>query len=333
MTLGDILSQSEIDALLAAMNSGDAADVIAPTDESIKDAKLYDFKTPQKFNRDQLRTLENIFENYARNVTSFMTGYLRTSATIDVVNSEALMYRDFHVALSSPCILAIVELQPLTGGSIIVEMSSNIGYAIIDRILGGPGFGLRRMRDFSEVEKILLERVILQILNFLPEPWENVLAIRPRLEKIETNPQFAQIIAPTEMIALVSLNVKIGSAEGTLSFCMPHLMLEPIMNRLYARFSYDTRRKQEDTAIYREKLEEELEKARVPIAAVVGRTSVMVSEFVNWQVNDVIPLDSYTDSDLIIKIGDMNKFHAKPGTSRGKYAIQITDLIQREDAK
>lgn len=331
--MGDILTQAEIDALLEQMHSGDAGDTIIPIEATIKEARPYDFTNPQKFNRDQMRTLENIFENFARNVSSFMTGYLRTSATIDVVNSEAIMYRDFNVALSSPCILAIVELQPLTGGSIIVEMSSNVGYAIIDRILGGPGFGLRRLRDFSEVEKILLERVILQMLNFLPEPWENIIPIRPRLEKIETNPQFAQIIAPTDIVALVLLNVKIGSAEGTLSFCLPHLMLEPIMNRLYARFSYDTRKRQDDTAIYREKLSDELEKANVPVSAVVGRTQMMVSEFVNLQVGDVIPLDSYTDSDLIIKVGSMQKFHAKPGTIRGKYAVQITALIEREEAK
>ncbi|MCL2604354.1 MAG: flagellar motor switch protein FliM [Defluviitaleaceae bacterium] len=331
--MGDILSQAEIDALLEQMNSGDAADTIMPLESAAKEARLYDWANPQKFNRDQLRTLENIFENFARNVTSFMTGYLRTSATIDVVNSEAIMYRDFNVALSSPCILAIVELQPLSGGSIIVEMSSNVGYAIIDRILGGPGFGLRKLREFSEVEKILLERVMLQMLNFLPEPWENIIPIRPRLEKIETNPQFAQIIAPTDFVALVLLNIKIGSAEGTLSFCLPHLMLEPIMDRLYARFSYDTRRRQDDTAVYREKLTEELEKAFVPVSAVVGRTQVMVNEFVNLQVGDVIPLDSYTDSDLIIKVGSMQKFHAKPGTNRGKYAVQITALIEREDTK
>ncbi|MCL2188144.1 MAG: flagellar motor switch protein FliM [Defluviitaleaceae bacterium] len=329
--MGDILSQSEIDALLAAMNSGEAADIVATPEAVVKDARLYDFRSPQRFNREQLRTLENIFENFARSVTSFMTGYLRTSATIDVVNSEAIMYRDFNVALSSPCILAIVELQPLTGGSIIVEMSSNVGYAIIDRILGGPGFGLRRMREFSEVEKILLERVMLQMLNFLPEPWENILPIRPRLEKIETNPQFAQIIAPQDIIVLVLLNVKIGSAEGTISFCLPHLMLEPIMDRLYSRFSYDKRRKQDDTAVYREKLGEELERARVPISAVVGKTTVMVSDFVNLQVGDVIPLDSYTDSDLIIKVGTMNKFHAKPGINRGRYAVQITALIEKEE--
>ena len=110
-----------------------------------------------------------------------------------------------------------------------------------------------------------------------------------------------------------------------------HLMLEPIMDRLYSRFSYDKRRKQDDTSIYSEKLEEEMERARVPIAAVVGKTSVMVSEFVNLQVGDVIPLDSYTDSDLIIKVGAMQKFHAKPGVNRGRYAVQITGLIEKEE--
>jgi flagellar motor switch protein FliM len=226
----------------------------------------------------------------------------------------------------------MVELQPLQG-SIIVEMSSNVGYAIIDRILGGPGTGLRKMREFSEVEKILLERVMSQIINYLPEPWENVISIRPRLEKIETNASFAQIMAQTDIVALVLLSVKIGAAEGTISFCLPHLVLEPIMDRLYTRFWYTSQREKVDKTIYKEKLSQELEKARVPVSAVIGKTNVMVSDFVNLQVGDVIPLDNYVDSDLTIKVGDMNKFHAKPGTNRGKYAVQITALIEREDTK
>jgi flagellar motor switch protein FliM len=262
-----------------------------------------------------------------------MTGYLRTQATIEVLNAEPLAYRDFNVALPTPCILAMVEMQPLTGGSLILEMSSNVGYAIIDRILGGPGFGLRRMREFSEVEKILLERVIVQMLNFLPEPWENIISIRPRLDKIETNPQFAQVIAPTDIIVLVLLNVKIGSAEGTLTFCLPHLMLEPITDRLYARYSYDARKKQDNNTAYMEKLEKKLEKADIPVSAIVGKTSIMVSDFVNLKVDDVITLDNYKDSDLVIKIGSIDKFHAKPGINRGRYAVQITDMIQREDAE
>ena len=328
--MGDILSQSEIDALLAQMTSGETSAVPVAPVSVVKEARIYDFANPSKFNREQLRTLENIFENFARNVSSFLTGYLRTTAHLEVASSEEIMYRDFNVALANPVVLSLVELSPLEG-TIVVDISSNIGYSIIDRILGGPGFGLKKMRDFSEVEKILLERVVLQILNLLPEPWEGVIPIRPKLEKIETNAQFAQVIAPTDKIALVLLNIKIGSAEGTISFCMPHRVIEPIADRLYSRFWY-AQKEEENTAIYREKLEEELERAKVPVSITVGKTNVMVSEFVNLQVGDVIPLDSYVSSDVNVMVGSLHKFHAKPGISRGKYAVQITALVDKEES-
>jgi flagellar motor switch protein FliM len=328
--MGDILSQAEIDALLNQLNSGEADSALLAPAADLKEARPYDFATPKKFNREQLRTLENMFEIFARSVSSFLTGYLRTATNLEVTGSEQIMYRDFSVALANPIILGMVELPPLKGTS-LVEMSSNIGYAIIDRILGGPGFGLKKMREFSEVERILLERVMMQILQFLPEPWENVLHIKPRLERIETNSQFAQIINPTEMTALIMMNIKIGSSEGTLSFCLPHLVMEPIMDKLYTKYWY-MQRETEDKELYREKLEEELQTAKVPVSVVVGRTNIMVSDFINLQIGDIIQLDSYINSDMEVMVGSLRKFHAKPGINRGKNAVQITSLIEREES-
>ena len=330
--MGDILSQSEIDALLNQMMSGDGG-VAEPPPPVAKgtDARTYDFANPTKFNREQLRTLENIFENFARITSSFLTGYLRTSTHLEVTSSEEIMYRDFNVALANPVILSMIELSPLKG-TVIADISSNVGYTIIDRILGGPGFGLSKLRDFSEIEKILLERVMLQILNFLPEPWEGVIPLRPKLEKIETNTQFAQIIAPTDKVALVVLTIKIGSSEGNISFCLPHRVLEPIVDRLYTRFGY-SRKEEEDKDIYREKLEVELERARVPVSVRVGSSKIMVSDFVNLQIGDIIPLNNYVTNDVDVMVGTMHKFGAKPGTSRGKYAVQITNLVEREESE
>lgn len=329
--MSDILTQEEIDALLNQLTSGDSNDVIIQSSSNVKEARNYDFANPQKFNKEQLRTLENIFENYARSVSSFLTGYLRTASHLEVANSETLMYRDFNVALTNPAILAMVELSPLKG-NIVIELSTNIGYAIIDRILGGPGFGLKKIRDFSEIERILLERIMLQMLSYLPEPWENVIQIKPRLEKIETNSQFAQIIGPTEMVALVVLNIKVGSAEGTLNVCLPHLVIEPVMEKLYTKLWY-IQRQEESKDAFREKIEVELEKATVPVSAVIGKTNIMVSDFINLQVGDIIQLDSYVTSDLNVMIGNLLKFHAKPGINRGKNAIQITSLIEKEEKK
>jgi flagellar motor switch protein FliM len=229
----------------------------------------------------------------------------------------------------NPVVLAMTEWSPLKG-TVIMELANNVGYSIIDRILGGPGFGLKNMRDFSEIEKILLERVLSQMLSYLPEAWENVIKIKPRMEKLETNSQFAQIMSPNDMIALVMLKIKIGSSEGHLNFCLPHLVLEPIMDKLKTSFWFNKQEK-DGLDAYKGRVEEELEKTFVPLSAVIGRTNIMVSDFVNLQRGDIIKLDSYVNSDLEIRVGNLSKFYAKPGTDRGKYAFQISSLIEKEE--
>ena len=328
--MGDVLSQSEIDALLAQLTGGGSEEVVVPASAgNSAEARLYDFAHPSKFSKEQLRTLENIFESFSRTVSSFLTGYLRTAVHLEVASSEQLLYKDFNLALMNPVVLAMSDWAPLKG-TVMMELSNNMGYAIIDRILGGPGLGLKSMRDFSEIETILLERVLTQIMSYLPEAWETVIKIKPRLDRLETNSQFAQIMSPNDMVALVVLRIKIGSAEGHLNFCLPYLVLEPIMDKLKTSYWF-SQHDIEDIEAYRIKVEEKLERAMVPVSAVVGKTTIMVSDFVNLQKGDVLKLDSYVNSDLEIRIGNLLKFYAKPGTVRGKYAFQISTFIESEE--
>jgi len=328
--MGDIMTQEEIDELLKSLSAGEVSiDDVSDTKE--KQIKDYDFARPSKFGKDQLRALEIIFDNYARLVTSYLSGYLRTHAQVDVVNAEQLIYSEFTNSLSNPVILAIVDFEPLKG-SIVFEISAKIGYCIIDRILGGRGESLNKLRDFSEIEKILLERIIYQLLGFMKEPWENVLDVNPKLDKIETNSQFAQIIPPNDMTALVTLNIKIGEVEGLMNICIPYLVIEPVMSKLNTKYWFGSK-EQEDKDIYKEKLAISLESAKVPVAAVLGRTYITVSEFISLQAGDVIKIDSFVNSDLDIMVGNLLKFHAKPGTRKGKNAIQITSIVRKEENK
>jgi len=327
---GDVLSQSEIDELLRSMSDGN---VDLQNDVSIDDPRKnaipYDFARPQKINKEQQRTLEIMYDSYSRALASFLSGYLRTAVTIEVISAEQVTFNEFSNALSNPCILSIVEFSPLKG-SIILEISANIGYAIIDRILGGPGTGIKRMRDFSEIEKILLERFIAHMMAPLPEAWANVAPIRPRLERIETNTQFAQLVAPTDMTALVTISIKVGAVEGLMNFCLPIAVIEPVLDRLYTRYWFSSNAAGDD-ADFAEDLQHKIETANINVSAVIGRTRIMVSDFVNLTVGDYIPLDSYVTSDLEIFVGPLRKFLGKPGTSRGKNAIQITQLIEKEE--
>ena len=328
--MSEVLSQSEIDELLRSLSEGSVDLEEEMTTQTREKSFLpYDFARPQKVNKEQQRTLEIIYDSYCRSLASFMSGYLRTNVSIDVLSAEQVTFNEFSNALTNPCILAIVELAPLKG-SIIFEISANIGYAVIDRVLGGPGTGMKQLREFSEIEVILLERVVTHMLTPLPAAWENVKEIRPRLGQIETNAQFAQIIPPTETTALVTMSIKIGNVEGLMNFCLPIPVIEPVLDRLYTRFWF-TQTKADDGTDYVEDLQQRVEQADINISAVVGKTSIMVSDFVNLTVGDVMILDSFTDHDFEVFVGPLRKFYAKPGISRGRNAIQITKLIEREE--
>ena len=206
--MGEVLSQNEIDSLLKALSSGEL-DVDEIKDNNEKQVKNYDFARPAKFSKEHLRTLEIIFEHYGRLLSTNLPVYLRKNVQVEVMNSEAVTYSEFSNALSNPVLLGIVNFSPLNG-NIIIEIAENLGYTIVDRMLGGKGAPLDRPRDFSEIELLIIERIFNVVVNLLIEPWDSVCELEPRLERIETNSQYAQIISPTEMIALVTLNIKIG---------------------------------------------------------------------------------------------------------------------------
>ena len=203
--MGDTLSQAEIDNLLNALNNGELdADELNNTPE--KSIRNYDFARPSKFSKDHLRTLEIIFENYGRLMSTNLPAYLRKNIQVEVMNAEANTYSEFSNALSNPVLLGVVNFAPLEG-NIIIELASNLGFAIVDRMLGGGGNPLEHSRDFTEIELIILERVLEVCTNLLVDPWESVVELEPRLERIETNSQFAQFISPSEMTAIVTMNI------------------------------------------------------------------------------------------------------------------------------
>ena len=216
--MSEVLSQQEIDNLLAALSTGelDANDMQETQEKQVKD---YDFKRPVKFSKEHLRTLEIIFEHYGRLLSTNLPVYLRKNVQISVTSSETVTFSEFSNALSNPVILSIVNFAPLSG-NIIMELSLNVGFAIIDRMLGGQGNALERPREFSEIEMAILEKILIVCMQLLREPWKNVIEINPVLDRIETNPQFAQIIAPSDMIAIVTLNIRIGEVDGLMNICL-----------------------------------------------------------------------------------------------------------------
>ena len=325
--MGDVLSQNEIDNLLQALSSGELdAEEIKDSDE--KQIKNYDFARPAKFSKEHLRTLEIIFEHYGRLLSTNLPVYLRKAIQVEVMNSEAVSYSEFSNALSNPVLLGIINFAPLKG-NIILEIASNLGYAMVDRMLGGDGEPLEKTREFSEIELLIIERILTVCVNLLHEPWENVVDIHPRLERIETNSQFAQIISPSEMIAIVTINIKIGDVEGLMNVCLPYLTLEDIMDKLNTKYWYSTMQ-DKDEQQYVDAIETLISKAPIPMKAVLGNSTISVSDFSGLQVGDIIRLDTKVNQELDVFVGNIKKFTALPGSSGDKYAVRITSVIREE---
>ena len=325
--MSDVLSQNEIDDLLKALNNGDV-DVEEMKKTKENTVKDYDFARPSKFSKEHLRTLEIIYDNYGRALSTSLPVYLRKNIQVEVMNSEAVTYMEFSNALSNPVLLGIIDFAPLKG-NIIMEMATKLGYAIIDRMLGGEGEPLEKSREFSEIELLIIERIMITCVELMREPWENVLDVDPRLERIETNPQFAQIISPTEMIAIVTINIKIGEVEGLINLCLPYITLEPVMEKLNTKFWYSSMQEATDEE-YSEDIESLITKADVPITAILGRSTISVSDFSTLMAGDIIRLDRKVDDELDVYVGDIRKFTALPGSSGKNYAVRVTSVIREE---
>ncbi len=323
--MGEVLSQSEIDNLLAALSSGDL-DTEELNNADDKKVKNYDFKRPTKFSKEHLRTLEIIYEHYGRLLSTSMPVYLRKNIQVSVTSSETVIFSEFSNSLSNPVILGVVNFQPL-GGTILIELASQLGFAMIDRMLGGSGDPLEKTRDFTEIEMTIIEKMMVVCMQLMREPWKNVVDINPMMERIETNSQFAQIIAPSDMIAIVTLNMKIGDVEGFMNVCLPFFTLESVMDKLNTKFWY-ANMQEHDEENFEEYVEALIKRVDVPVKAVLGKTSISVTDFVNLQRGDIIRLETEVEQDLTVYVGNIKKFTALPGTSRDKNAVRITSVIR-----
>ena len=326
--MGEILSQNEIDALLNQLSSGEL-DVESISNAEEKPVKDYDFSRPTKFSKEHLRTLEIIFEHYGRLISTNLPVILRKNAQVTVASSETVTFSEFTNALSNPSILGIVGFEPL-GGNIIIDLATNIAFSMIDRMLGGEGTPLDKTREFSDIELSILQKIMVMFTQLLRDPWKNVLDVTPVLTRLETNPQFAQIIAPGEMIAVVTLNIKIGDVEGFMNMCLPFITLEDVMDRLNTKFWYSTMQENKDEYA-KDNIEAMLRRVIIPVKAVLGTSKISVSDFMNLQVGDCIRLDAKVDSDMNIYVGNIKKFTALPGASDDSYAVRVTSVIREEE--
>jgi flagellar motor switch protein FliM len=331
--LTDVLDQSEVDALLAAVDNGvvgqdsNAPHVYGSQGRAQIDVQLYDFKRPERVSKDQMRALEALHEGFGRNFGAALSGYLRTIIEVSVAHIEQLTYSEFIHSLPNPTCFNLLKAEQLDG-QLCLEISPLIIYPIIDRLLGGSNADLFiPQRPLTQIEQRLVQRITDRATHHLSEAWSNLTPVTFSVNDFESNPQLVQIVPPNETVVVVGFELKMGNRAGTMSLCIPYNVIEPIMGVLAAQnwFSYQRKGGQDD---HLRKLTRNVSNARVEMRAFLAQTSITLSELMALQVGDVITTDKASGRDVLIQIEGKNKFLGQVGQFRGARAVRVTRVCQ-----
>ncbi|MBW2037789.1 MAG: flagellar motor switch protein FliM [Deltaproteobacteria bacterium] len=323
----EILSQAEIDKLLAALSSGSVTVEDLRETEKQVGFKPYDFRRPNKFSKEQLRTLQMLHESFSRILSNFLSGYLRANIIVRVASVDQFTYEDFLRSVPSPTLLTAFSLKPLKGMA-VMETNPHFLFPVIDLLFGGPGEAPMQVREFTDIELSVARKVNDKILVNLKLAWSDVFEVEPEIESIETNPRLHQIIGPNEIVAVVTFTTVVeGTARGLINLCLPHVVLDPIISQLSAHYRYaDSNAHREDAES--KKLNYWLGLSEVDLAAVIGGTEITVREFLQLQPGDVLVLDRRYDEDLDLYVDDRLKFKVQAGASGRYLAVQISSLAE-----
>ena len=329
--MSEILSQSEIDELLGALMSGETEEEEASEGPAMK-VKEYDFRTANRFPKEQMRTFHVVFETYSQLLSSSLSSVLRVSTECEILSIEECSYAEFNNSLPAPVILAVMNAPPMHG-SLLFQMSPEFAYMLITRLFGGVVTG-ENSKQFTEIELALVERVIRSQCPVFQEAWDKVVEVNMNIDRMETSSQFAQITAPNEPVAVIILSITMGEETGLMSICIPHTAIEPISQQLNTKMWFssgmrDDGRAEERMAALRGMLME----SGIPITALFEPTPATVADIVNLQIGDVIKLNHPVSTPLTMKINHIPKFRATVGTLGQKYAMQVVDILQEEEAQ
>lgn len=331
--MNEVLSQDEIDQLLQAISTGESeADEFKPVTDTRR-IKIYDFRRPDKFSKEQIRTVSNMHETFARLTTTSLSAQLRTLVHVHVASVDQLTYEEFIRSIPTPTTLAVINMDPLKGNAVL-EIAPEITFIIIDHLFGGSGdTGGKVNRDLTDIEQSVMEGIIVRILANMREAWTQVIDLRPRLQQIETNPQFAQIVPPSEMVILVTLEIKIGEEAGMMNICIPYITIEPIVSKLSSSFWFSSVRRSSTTQ-YLGTLKEKLADVEMELVADIGSINVPIRDVLSLRTGDVIRLNTIKVGEpLTLSVGSKKKFYCQPGVVGKKVAVQIIEKIDEQETE
>lgn len=324
--MGEILSQSEIDALLSALSSGEL-NLEEKTEETKQKVKKYDFKRPNKFSKEHVKTLEMVHENFARIASNYLTANLRTSVQIKVISTEQITYEEFIHSVSNPTILISYYLEPFNG-LFLFETSPQFVFQTIDIMFGGEGKELIKVREFTEIEKNIIKKINYKMLEGLKLAWEDIIEVEPKIDSLETNPVLNQFLAPNEPVELITMQVQINNNQSFINMCIPYISVEKFIDKLVIQ--YRTNIKTESDVEVTKKLEKNIMNVEVNSHVELGKSIISVQDFLNLAVGDCIKLDTKINGTLNYYIEDNLHYKVYPGVIGKKMGIQIAEIIDKD---
>ncbi|NCB38228.1 MAG: flagellar motor switch protein FliM [Erysipelotrichia bacterium] len=351
----DTLSQNEIDALLSALGpmpdeenseSGAApfsdhtqekkngtkpgenrpSPVSSATDKkSGKQERKYDFKRQTKFSKEQLNTINLIHEVFVRLVGTDLSTRLRAYAQATIVSVEQRTFEEFVQSVYNPTFITVFRSDSLNGKALI-DINLNIVFTILDRLLGGNGTPLGILRQLTEIEKQIMQKIMVGIIDRLRESWINIIDIEPVIELIESNPQFVQIVTPNEVVASITVEIKIHDVTGLMNLCIPYNTVESIAHKFSAASWFAALRK-EPAQTNVDAISTQVKTVQIPLIAELGSTTVTLQDILGLQPGDILVTDQLLKNDLSIRVGNLVKFRGRPGILGKKMAISITEVL------
>lgn len=328
--MSNILSQNEIDNLLNALNAGADVELQSDSSQTQQNIRSYDFRTANKFYKEQMRTLNIVFDTFAYLLSTKLTGLLHTMCEVEVVSVEEQSFGEFNNSLSSPVLLGIIEMPPLQG-SLLLEVSPVLAYGIISRLFGGAADYTLSNKSFTEIEMAIIENLLYQFMDIFKESFRKILIVQPELSRMETSSQFTQIAAMNEPAAIVTMNTKIDGTQGMISICIPHFSIQSISKELNtASWSIASNMLQAQPN-KREIMQDQLDQTFVTLQATFNDTYTTLNEILNMQVGDLIRINHSIDEYIKINVEEIPKFEGVIGVEKQKYAVQVANIIKETD--
>jgi flagellar motor switch protein FliM len=320
----EVLSQAQIDELVRAVHSGEVNEE-ALVDQEISNFRVYDFRKPNKFSKEQTSTFQVIYGNYARSLGTSLSINLRSTFRVSLVSIEQIVYEEYIHSLLDPSLSIIFSMDPLEG-SAVLELAPEIVFIMLERLMGGKG---RRppqeFKSLTQIERALIENLSQDILDLSAEAWENVAVFRPKFERIETNPQFVQVVSPTETVLLVSMDIRVDEFGGTLQYILPYIALEPILGNFSTKYWFEKTSRTLNTN-YQNRIKDQMKSVKMPVRVILGDSFITVRELLDLQVGDVVLLNRRSGDNLDVMVGSTQKFYARPGLCDDRIGVKIVGV-------